>query len=102
MKSVAATSGNGIIEIDLQIVVAQEPVEGRPGFFAPAVVARCAVGLQTCRNCTRSLDRLLIEARLFATLTIESLRPDRHEMPVALRTLSFREPLQRFQAGGNH
>ena len=45
MQAVPATAGFGIVKRKLQIVVAQEPVEGRPGFTAPAIVSGYAVSL---------------------------------------------------------
>src|ERR1700728_5232055 len=102
MKPVAAAAGFGIIERKLEIVVAKEPVESRPGCSAPAPVASHTVSLQTRRNCARGFDRLLIEASLFAILTIETLGTDRYEMAAGFATLRFHQPIERFQAGRNH
>src|ERR1700722_14870170 len=87
MQAVAAAAGDGIIERKLQIVVAEEPVEGRPGFVAPAAVSSNAVCLQARRNRTGSFKRLLIEAGLLATLAIETLRSNRYKVAVDFATL---------------
>ena len=80
---------HGIVERKLQIVVAQEPVESRPGFAAPAIVSGYAIRLQTGGHRARGFNRLLIEARLFATLAIKPLRADRHKVAVGLGNAAF-------------
>src|ERR1700722_17520547 len=102
MQAVAAPAGNGIVKRKLQIVVAQKPVESRPRFGSPAAVSGDAVGLQSGRDRTRSLNRLLIEAGLFTILTVETLRPDGHKRAVGRAALHFGEPVQSFECGGNH
>jgi len=73
MKAVPATAADGIIKRKLQIIFAKEPVESRPGFAAPAVVASYAVRLQARGNRASGFDRLLIETGLFFTLTVKAL-----------------------------
>src|SRR5271170_2227478 len=111
MKPVAAAAGDRIIKRNLEIVVAKEPVESRPGFTSPTTITRYAVGLQTRRYGAGSLERLLVETCLIATLTIEALRADRHKVAVAFRAAGFRagfralcfgQPVQRFEAGRDH
>ena len=102
MQAVPATAGDGIIKRKLQIVVAEKPVESRPRFAAPTAVAGYAVRLQTSGNRAGGFKRLLIEAGLFATLAIEALRTDRNKVAVGFAALHFQQPIQRFQAGGNH
>src|SRR5258705_8104772 len=102
MQPVAATAGYGIIQRKLQIVVAQKPVECRPSFVAPAAVASHSVRFETGRNRACSFNWLLIEARLFATFAIEPLRPNRYKVAVDFAVLCFQEPIERFEAGGNH
>ena len=102
MQAVPAAAGDGIIKRQLQIVVAEEPVESRPGFAAPAAVASDAVGLQTRRNRAGGFKRLLIETSLLAILAIETLRTDRHKVAVDFAALRLRQPIQRFETGGNH
>ncbi len=77
MQAVPATAGFGIVKRKLQIVVAQEPVESRPGFAAPAIVSGHAVSLQTGGHRAGGFNRLLIEASLFSALAIKPLRADR-------------------------
>ena len=102
MQAVAAAAGDGIIKRKLQIVVAEEPVESRPGFAAPAAVTSYAVGLQTRRDRAGGFKRLLIEAGLLTTLAIEALRTDGHKVAVDFAALRFEQPIQRFETGGNH
>src|SRR5277367_3986083 len=102
MKAVAASAGFGIVQWKLEVIGAQEPVESRPGLGAPAAVAGYAVSLQTCGNRAGGLDRLLIEAGLFATLAIETLGADGHEVAPDFVTLASHQPIQRFQTGRDH
>ena len=102
MQAVPAAACDGIIKRKLQIVVAKEPVECRPGFVAPVAVASYAVRFETRRNRTGGLNRLLIEAGFPPTLVIKALRPDRHKVVVDFAMLCFRQPLQCFETGGNH
>src|SRR5713226_8837969 len=102
MQAVPATPGDRIIQGKLQIVVAQEPVEGRPGFTAPAAVAGHAIGFEARRNRAGGFNRLLIEAGSFTILAIEPLRSDGYKVAIDLAVLRFREPIQAFESGGNH
>src|SRR5438094_7942147 len=99
MQAVAATAGDGIIKRKLQIVVAEKPVERRPGFAAPAAVPRNTVRLQACGDSTSGLERLLIKAGLFTVLAIETLRTDRHKAALDCAPLRFRKPRQRSKPG---
>src|SRR5260370_13060084 len=98
MQAAPTTAGDGIVESKLQIVVAKEPVERRPGFAVPAAVTSHAVRLQTGRNRTGGFNGLLIKSSFFATLTVKPLRTDRHKMAVDRATLRFREPNQRLKS----
>src|SRR5271154_6865402 len=102
MKPVAAAAGDRIIKRNLEIVVAKEPVESRPGFLAPTTIAGYAVGLQTRRYGAGSLKWLLVETRLITILAIKTLRADRHKVAAGFRALHFGEPVQRFEARGDH
>ena len=102
MQAVPAAAGDGIIKRKLQIVVAKEPVECRPGLAAPAALTGYAIGLETRRNCAGSFNRLLIETGLLSTLAIKALRSDRHKVAVGFATLRFHQPFQCFETGGNH
>src|ERR1700686_75061 len=102
MQSVPATAGCGIIKRQLQIVVAEEPVESRPGFAVPAPVSSYAVCLQTRGHRAGSFKGLLVEASFLATLTIKTLRTDRNKVAVGFAALLFQQPIERFEAGGKH
>src|ERR1700704_3555282 len=102
MQAVPAPASDRVIERQLQIIIAQKPVERRPGFAAPATVTGNPVRLQARRDSAGGFDRLLIEASLFATLPIKALRPDRYKVPVGLASLLGRQPIERFKAGGKH
>src|SRR5579864_7414627 len=102
MQAVPAAAGDRVIKRKLQVVVAEEPVESRPSFVAPAAVASYAVGLQRSRDCAGGFERLLIETSPLTSLAVEALRTDRHKVGIDFATLRFRQPIQRFQASGNH
>jgi hypothetical protein len=80
MQAIAASAGGGIVERDLQIVVAEEPIECAPRFLAPAILSRDAIGLQAGGDGGAGFDGLLIEAGLLGTLRIEAVRSDRDEV----------------------
>src|SRR5580693_4103565 len=73
MQAVPAAAGHGIIERKLQIVIAKEPIEGRPSLAAPTAVPGCAVGLQTSGDRASGLKWLLVETSFFFTLAIKTL-----------------------------
>src|ERR1039457_7674467 len=102
MQSVPAATGDGIIERNLQIVVAAEPVERRPGFAAPVAVAGCTVRLETRGDRAGGFNRLLIEAGFFTTLAIKALRSYGNKVTAGFATLRFRQPIECFETGGNH
>src|ERR1035441_8236987 len=78
------------------------PVEGRPGFAAPATVARYTKRIETRRYRACGLNRLLIEACLLSTLVIKALRTDGHKVVVGFAVLRFQEPTQRLETGRHH
>src|SRR6478752_1207340 len=102
MQAVPAAAGYGIIKRQLQVIVAEEPVECRPGLAAPATVTRYAVRLQARGNRSGRFEWLLIEARLMTVFRIKTLRADRNKVAVGIAPLHFQQPLQRFEACGNH
>src|SRR5580698_6028231 len=102
MQSIAAATCDGIIKRKLQVVISQEPVERRPSFASPPVVTRHPVSLQTSRHCASGFNGLLIETCLFAALVIKALRTNGYEMTVGFAMLRRQEPIQCFEAGGNH
>src|SRR5882672_3353867 len=102
MQTISATTGSWIVESDLKIVVAQEPIEGGPRFFAPAALACCAVRFQTCRDGPACFYGLLVEASFFRLPRIKALRADRHKMTFHFATLNRGQPIQRFKPCRNH
>src|ERR1700738_3166877 len=102
MQAVPAAPGDRIIKRQLQVIVAEEPVESRPGLGAPAALSSYPVSLQTSRDRTCRFKRLLIEAGLLTPLAVEALRTDGHKVGVDFTALRCRQPVQRFQAGRNH
>src|SRR5579859_2722144 len=102
MQAVPAATSGGIVEGNLKIVVSQEPVESRPCVLAPAALAGCAIGLQTCGDGCTGFHRLLVEARLLRVLRIKTLRSDGYEMAFQLAALNRHQPIQRFESHGNH
>src|SRR5271157_1177329 len=102
MQSVPAAASDGVIKRDLQIVVAEKPIESRPRLTAPVAVTRDPVRFETCGNRAGGLNRLLIEARLFTTLVVKALRSDGHKEAAGFAMLCFHKPVERFEPGGNH
>ena len=73
MQPIPASARSRIIQGELQIVVAEEPVESGPRFPLPAPVFGDAVGLQARRYRARGLDGLLVEAGFLSALVIKPL-----------------------------
>src|SRR5256885_9110003 len=80
VQAVAASSGAGIVERNLQVVISQKPIESGPRLFPPAAISRGKISLQTRGNDCASLDGLLVEARLFGFLRVEAVRSDGYEV----------------------
>src|SRR5256885_7394692 len=80
VQAVAASTGAGIVERNLQVVISQKPIESGPRLFPPAALSRCKISLQTCRNYRTGLDGLLVETSLFGFLRVEAVRSDGHEV----------------------
>src|SRR4030081_2225588 len=76
VQAVAASTGAGIVERNLQVVISQKPIESGPRLFPPAAPSRCKIRLKTCRNYRAGLDGLLVETSLFGFLRVEALRSD--------------------------
>jgi len=72
VKSVPATASGCIVKRRLQIVLAEKPNEDAAGFCKPLHLAGEAFCFKTCRDGCTGFYRLLIEARLFFSLGIES------------------------------
>ena len=61
LEAVAAAAGLGVVEVQPQVVAAQEPLEGEPGLLEPERVVGGVVGLEAGRDGGVGLDRLLVE-----------------------------------------
>src|ERR1700716_3754407 len=102
MQTISASPGSRIVKRNLQIVVAKEPVEGRPGFAAPMAISGYTVCLQTCRNRASGFKGLLIETGPFTILATEALRSNRHKVAVVFAMLHLQQPIQCFETSGKH
>src|SRR6266516_2320194 len=68
-QTVSATTGRGIVKSNLQIIVAQEPVECRPSLFEPTIIPGCTISFETPGNSSPGFHRLLVKTRFRASLT---------------------------------
>ena len=103
MQAVPATAGFRIVERKLQIVIAQEPVESRPGLSAPAIVSRSRDRPVNKRTPRRRLQWVADRTEpVHSPSAIKPLRADRHKVAVHRATLRFHKPIQRIESGGNH
>src|SRR5207248_10480345 len=87
MQTVSATTGGGIVQGNLQIIVAQEPVECRPSLFEPTIIPGCTISFETRGNSSPGFHRLLVKTRFLAFFAIEPFRPDGHKIVILRRTL---------------
>ena len=97
MQPVAAAAGGRIVERKAQVVAAQEPLEGEPGFVQPVFVVRGAVGFDAGRHRGVGLDRLLVELGGRFAARIEAVAADRAE-EVLRRVLHLAQPAERVEA----
>ena len=79
LEAVAAAAGLGVVEVQPQVVAAQEPLEGEPGLLEPGGVVGGVVGLEAGRDRGMGLDRLLIELGPLAAAAVEAVAADRPE-----------------------
>src|SRR5882672_1558596 len=96
MQSVTTSSRAGIIERFSEIVSTKEPLETASRRALPVFVMRESKSLQTSRDGSIGLDRLLIEARAFAAPLPKTVGANRREMS-GLRSLRFHQPAERLQ-----
>src|SRR5256885_978507 len=94
VQTVSATTGGGIVQGNLQIIVAQEPVECRPSLFEPTIIPGCTISFETRGNSSTGFHRLLVKTRFLASLAIEPFRSDGHKMVILWRSLYFAQPIQ--------
>src|SRR6266550_1493230 len=102
VQTVSATTGGGIVQGNLQIIVAQEPVECRPSLFEPTIIPGCTISFETRGNSSTGFHRLLVKASFLASLTVEPLRPDGHKMIVVRRALYLAQPVQCSERSRRH
>src|SRR5260370_37701748 len=102
MQSVATSAGGGVVERNLQIVVAEEPVEGCPRIFSPTALSRGAISLQARRNGGAGFDGLLGEAPLLRFLGVAGRRADWDEVDLQLATVTLVPPNQCFNSSPVH
>src|SRR5665811_844641 len=81
MQAVAATAAGRIVERQAQVLPTQEPLESGRRLAVPALVVGHRICLEASRNGGGGFERLLVEARLLATLLVPAVGTDRHEMP---------------------
>src|ERR1700724_3621518 len=89
VQSISTTAGDGIVEGNLQVILPQKPVEGRPGAGTPPVISGCAIRFEARGDGATCFHWLLIEASFLASLAVEPLGTDGHEMLMLCRTLSL-------------
>src|SRR5260370_40023436 len=102
MQSVASSAGGGVVERNLQIVVAEAPVEGGPRIFSPTALSRGAISLQARRNGGAGFDGLLVEAPFLRFLGVAAVRADWDEVALHLAALNLGQPIQCFKTGRYH
>src|SRR5271169_1910215 len=102
MQAISTSTRGRVVQSNLQVVVAEEPVERRPCRLAPAALPCGTIRLQIGRDGGAGFDRLLIKASLFGFRGVETVRADGNEMAFGLATLHCRQPFERFEPGGYH
>src|SRR5437870_1572946 len=96
MQSVTTSSRAGIVERFSEVVPTKEPLETASRRALPVFVMRKSKSLETCRDGSISLHRLLIEARAFAAPLPKTVGADRREMS-GFRSLRVHQPAERLQ-----
>src|SRR6185436_9870828 len=87
---------------NLQIVLAHEPVESRPGLREPTILARRPVSFEAGGHRTPGFQRLLVKAGLCLSSTIEALRADTDKMGILRGMLGLAQPVERSEPGRHH
>src|SRR5438128_1346401 len=72
LKAIAAAAALGVVEIESQVVAAQEPLEREPGLLEPGELLGGMVGLDAGRDGREGLDRLLVELGAVAVAAVEA------------------------------
>src|SRR6266567_1387389 len=96
MQSVTTPSRAGIVKRFSEIVPTKEPLETASRRALPVFVMGESKSLETGRDGSISLHRLLIETRAFAAALPKTIGADRREMS-GFRSLRFHQPAERLQ-----
>src|SRR5215211_4715863 len=96
MQSVTTSSRAGIVKRFAQVVPTKEPLETTSRCALPVFVMGQSKSLQTSRNDSIRLDRLLIETRAFAAPLPKAVGADRRKMS-DFRSLRIHQPAERLQ-----
>ena len=86
MQSIAAAAGLRRVELQAEIVPADEPVEGALGLFVPPEVRCGAIGFQAGGDRRLRFDGLLVEIGARAAAAIEAVAADRAEVALLGRS----------------
>src|SRR6266852_1042526 len=79
----------------------QEPVKRPMQMLVPTAIVGDGLGRETGGDHRLGFDGLLVETGSFSSPRIESVRADRHEMPLS-GLLNMGQPFQRSQSGLDH
>src|SRR5213593_1660220 len=96
MQSVTTSSRTGIVERFSEVVATKEPFETASRRALPVFVMRESKSLETGRDGSIRLHRLLIEARAFTAALPKTVGTNRREMS-GFRSLRFHQPAKRLQ-----
>src|SRR5213082_3893239 len=96
MQSITTSSRAGIVERFSEIVPTKEPFETTSRRALPVFVVRESKSLETGRDGSIGLHRLLIETRAFAAALPKTVGANWREMS-ALRSLRVHQPAKRLQ-----
>ena len=96
LKTVVASSGLGVVDVEAQVVAAQEPLERKPRFLEPDRVFGGMVSLDARGHRGMALDGLLIELGAFPAAVVKAIAADRAEA-AGRRLLLLDQPRERLQ-----
>src|SRR5512142_2309555 len=103
MQAIAAAAGRWVVDREMQVVAAEEPLEGAASFLVPAFFSGDPLSLQAGRDHRLRLHRLLIEAGPFAALRIKTVGANGDKVPAScIRALQVCQPAERLQSRLGH
>ncbi len=97
LEAIATTAGLGIVDVETQVVAAEEPFERDPRLVEPGGILGRMISLEAGRYGRMRLERLLVELGPVPFVTIETIGSDRAEEAVG-RLLLVYQPTQGLQA----